>query len=231
MKTQLGEFIRSAKKVEVLKSVFNTLSVAKLMWVDRINPNILPFYNGNEKDYYSFLERNGYINAQCKSYLMSQTNRNYLSKFNGLLTQLNQYITESIHQNSSPSVVSTQVESVESTPLMIGESENILSIPYSIHEAIEGGKTAQQILEELNQRFNAGKLQLVVKTIQNSRTGEYFDDDGVLKLQDMIGNSIIIGFKYRKLLHYLSDPKKYRGGKKKRVSKKVTSKKKKVTKK
>ncbi len=235
MKIKLNQIEKTLEKINILKSVFNTLCVGKLLWVDRINPNILPFYNNDFNQYLSLLERSKYINTQCKEFLMSQLNRNYISKFNGLLNNLNQYLINIFPSTVNPVEVNVVVQPTESTSLLeprVNVVVHSLSTPYSIHQAINSGKKAKQILDELNERFKAGKLQLEIRSIQNARTGEYFDDDGVIDLQTKIEkefgtlNSISLLTKYNKLLKYLSNPKKYRGGKKKKsISTKSKSKK------
>jgi hypothetical protein len=241
MKIKLNQIEKTLEKINILKSVFNTLCVGKLLWVDRINPNILPFYNNDFNQYLSLLERSKYINTQCKEFLMSQLNRNYLSKFNGLLNNLNQYLINNFHSTVNPVEVNVVLQPTESTSLLeprVNVVVHNLSTPYSIHHAINSGKKAKQILDELNERLEAGKLQLEIRSIQNARTGEYFDDDGVIDLQTKIEkefgtlNSISLLTKYNELLKYLSNPKKYRGGKKKKsISTKSKSKKVKFVKK
>lgn len=224
MKNKLNEFFEISNNIILFKSIFNTLSVGKLLWVDRINPNVLPFYLGNERNYFEVLKNNGYINDECLGILNRQTNRNYVSKFNGLLQELNNYL------NPPLEIIG------ENTPLL-SQPTNNLSQPYSIHQAIQDGKTGRQIMDELNERLKAHKLKLIPRTRLTKR-GAHLIDYGIRELGIKIVNEEIdINKDYSDLRDKLASDEykpiiknKTEGGKKKK-SKSTKLKKKKSTKK
>ncbi len=205
-------------KIQKLKSVFNTLCVGKLLWVDRINPNILPYNCILE-----LLNSNNYINGECLGFLTQQQNRNYLTKFNGLLNDLDNYL--------NPRPVSN-----ESTPLL---TENF-NQRYSIYEALKG-KSAKQIMDDLQRRIDTvGGFDLEPR-IRNTTRGNKLYDYGVRELAIKCTEEGINinknATKYREVINQLADEKykpqrsrhKKEGGKKKKsTSTKLKSKTKKV---